>query len=188
VSEPERLRLFVAVDVPHGLREVVSDAAEPLRKRYDSGRWAPIENQHVTLKFLGSTLSDHLEAVHDALGMVARSHAPAKLSVSGLGSFPSSRRMRVLWAGLDDPGELLVRMAADLERAFEPLGYKAEARAFTPHLTLARFRVPVRLEEPLPELPATEPFEIASVELFRSLLHPKGARYEVLESFRLGET
>lgn len=79
-------------------------------------------------------------------------------------------------------------LAADLDKTLEPLGYAAEARGVTPHLTLARFRIPVPLKGGLPEVDTTglDVFPVEEIHLFRSHLSPKGARYEVLETFPLG--
>jgi RNA 2',3'-cyclic 3'-phosphodiesterase len=187
VSEPKPVRLFVAADVPETHLAWLERKTIPLRDHYRGGRWAPIANQHVTLKFLGSTPLDRLDDVAKVCATVAQTNEASAVALAGLGSFPSTRRMRVLWAGLIDERELLKKLAADMEQAFEPLGYKAEARDFTPHLTLARFRSPVRLSEPLPdvglkELPA---WPVDRIRLYRSHLSPKGARYEVLEELEL---
>jgi 2'-5' RNA ligase len=186
VTDVERLRLFVAADVPEDRLSALDEDAAELKGKLEA-RWAPLENQHVTLKFLGTTLSDRLDEVLEAVRIVARSHASARLSVADLGAFPSPRRARVLWAGLDDPEELTPALARDLDAAMEPLGYRAEKRAFTPHLTLARFKVPAKVEGLLfsPGEAAREPFALEAVHLYRSRLSPKGARYEVLEEIPL---
>ena len=139
-SRPEAkpLRLFVAVDVPEGVRDRVQDAVGPWRERLSRARWVPKQNQHVTLKFLGSTWPRLVGWVTETVEAVARRSEPFETRVTGLGAFPSARRARVLWAGLDDPAGGLASLAADLEGAlakeFEP-----EKRAFTAHLTVARF-------------------------------------------------
>jgi 2'-5' RNA ligase len=187
VDPPERRRLFVAADVPLQQRIAVRDAV--MAQGAPGGvRWAAAEGQHVTLKFLGWTSPDRIEALGRALRLVARGRTSAPVAIDGIGCFPSARRARVLWAGLVDPHGLLSGLAADLDRALEPLGYPAEARPFTPHLTLARFRSPVGLQgrygsPPWRELP---PFELRSFNLYRSHLSPRGARYEVLKKFPLG--
>lgn len=180
----EKLRLFVAVDAPEDQLARLNRAIVPLKERFEKARWLPQANQHITLKFLGSTPSDRFEAVREVVEIVARSHAPATVSLAGLGAFPSPRRARVLWVGIDDPAELLTGVAADLSEAFEPLGYRVEAREFTPHLTLARFKVPARLED-VPEAPDFEPFVVDRLLVYLSRLHPHGARYEVLEEIAL---
>ena len=43
-------------------------------------------------------------------------------------------------------------VAADLDRAFESLGFPSEGRVLTPHLTLARFKLPVPLKSGFPSI------------------------------------
>jgi RNA 2',3'-cyclic 3'-phosphodiesterase len=184
------VRLFVAVSVPPRLLEALAAVTEELHGTLPGGRWSPPENQHVTLKFLGSTPADQVEEIAAAIGLVAASHEPASLRLSGLGTFPSRRRARVLWAGLEDGAGLLVSLAAALDDALTPLGFEPEKREFTPHLTLARWRTAIPLRESLRELPptATEAFRVEAVELFRSHLSSRGARYELLMSWPLAGT
>ena len=66
--------------------------------------------------------------------------------------FPNERRPRVFWAGIEAGAEL-GELAAAVETALEPLGIAREQRAFSPHLTLARFESPhdsIVCETPLP--------------------------------------
>jgi 2'-5' RNA ligase len=183
--EVERLRLFVAARVPSEQLEEVDTALEGFKQGLQGARWVNLPNQHVTLKFLGSTYSDRLNAVAEVCALVAGTHVASETSLTDLGAFPSLKRARVLWVGLDDPVDLLRRLADDLADSFEPLGYAAEKRAYAPHLTLARFKVPARLEGLLPVLPRLGPFPIDRIELLRSRLARGGARYEVLQAFPL---
>ena len=187
--QPERIRLFVAVSIPRTHLEHVDKEISAFKEKVTNARWTAIENQHVTLKFLGPTPADRLPDVKQVCSMVASGRTRATVRLSGIGAFPSRTRVRVLWVGLDDPESVMTNLAGDLNKALEPLGYAAEARAFTPHLTLARFRIPVPLKGGLPEVDVSglDPFPIEEMHLFRSHLSPKGARYEILESFPLAE-
>ncbi|MDQ3985825.1 MAG: RNA 2',3'-cyclic phosphodiesterase [Actinomycetota bacterium] len=185
---PEKnVRLFVAASIPDRVRDAVQRVADELRARWPEARWVPAANQHLTLKFLGWTPPDRIGAVSEVTERVARSHSPAELSLTGLGAFPSAKRVRVLWIGIDDPAELLTHLATEYGKSFEPLGYEVEERPFHSHLTLARFKMPARVPEGLPEidLSSVEPFTVDAVDLFRSHLQRSGARYELLESFPL---
>ena len=185
MSEVTTLRLFVAARIPEEVLLKIERAVASLKEELRGARWVPRANQHVTLKFLGTTSLDRLAAVKEVCGMVARSHAPAEVSLTHLGAFPSLRRARVLWVGLNDPAGLLTRLAEDLAQAFEPLGYGREDRPFTAHLTLARFKA-LKPLPPLPELPeCLGSFPISDIELFWSRLHPRGARYELVDRFPL---
>lgn len=187
MSLPAKLRLFVAVDVPGDVLEHLDAITEPLKPMIEGARWTTPAGRHVTLKFLGWTPQ---ELFDDLVQTIARcaDHAPAPIRVSGLGAFPTTRRARVVWAGIDDPSELLSRMVDDLERALQPLGFEAEARSFSPHLTLARLKVPRPIDRALSSAPDLDSraFQVSSLSLYRTHLHPKGASYERLREFRLG--
>lgn len=188
MADPAKIRLFVAVRLPESLLQSLHVVLEDLRSKFRNARWVAPENQHLTLKFLGWAPGDRREELEKVCRMVAVGHKPARLSLTSLGAFPSERRVRVLWMGVDDPANELSGIAADLDEAFEPLGFPSEARAYTPHLTLARFKLPVPLKSGFPHLdaPPHEPFEVDRLDLFRSHLSPGGARYEVMSSFPLG--
>ena len=179
------IRLFAAAAVPPEHLREIEERTRHLQQLWPIARWTPIANQHITLKFLGSTQVDLLERVQGACREVGRPESPADLQLRGLGVFPNLRRARVVWVGVEDPSGVLTQLAADLDQALEPLGFGPEKRAFTPHLTLARFKQPQRLDS-LPEdrSPALA-FSLQAFDLWRSHLSPRGARYELVERFPL---
>lgn len=189
MTEEERpLRLFVAVDVPLDRRLLLHDAIEPHRAAFPAARWITPESQHITLKFLGKTSQSSMQGLDDALSAVASGGRSGRLALGGLGVFPSRARARVLWAGVSDPELVLTKLASALDVALEDMGYGIEKRSYAPHLTLARFKVPVRVDDPLPELPKGHslPFELDRIVLYSSRLHPHGARYEPVGTYELG--
>ena len=148
-------------------------------------RWTPPENVHLTLKFLGEIPEGEIEHIGAALRKVCGDHTPFDASLSSFGAFPSARRARVIWAGAAAGSEELRALAADVEAAFEPLGFGREDRTFVPHVTLGRVRgKPVKLELPA-VVPGEARFEISRVELMESRLAAGGAVYETLCSLAL---
>ena len=184
----EKVRLFVAARIPDDRLELLDAALEPLRAKLINARWVPVDNQHLTLKFLGWAPADLLDGVTQTCAMVTGGRPGGRLALTDLGAFPSKTRIRVLWVGIDDPSRVLGSLADDLDRAFEPLGFPSEGRAYTPHLTVARFRLPVPMKSGFPTIDtaAIDAFALNELTLFRSHLSPKGARYERLEEFDLG--
>ena len=178
------MRVFVAVFPPPEVRRVALESARSAAR--DLGeriRWTRPENVHLTLKFLGDVPEEKLEGVRCALRVVARAHAPFDAALQSFGAFPSPRRARVVWAGAGS--EELRALAADVEAAFEPLGFGREGRAYVPHATLGRVRgKPARLELPA-AVPGEPGFGISRVELVESRLTAEGAVYESLESMDL---
>jgi RNA 2',3'-cyclic 3'-phosphodiesterase len=165
----------------------VQAAIGPWREHLPRARWVPKQNQHITLKFLGSTWPRLVEWVIETVEGVARQSEPFETRVTGLGAFPSTRRARVLWAGLDDPGGRLASLAADLEgrlaKEFTP-----EKRAFSAHLTMARFDPPVSLdeEEIVVADVVSEPFTVDRLVVYRSHLRRPAPMYEPVGEFALG--
>lgn len=177
------LRLFVAIEVPDDVRAALDERLRPFRAAHPVARWTAIESWHVTLKFLGSTPQDALAAVLAAADAAARTVPPFRTRLTLVGAFPSARAARVLWAGLSDDEGRLGTLATELDRRLTTL-VEPERRAFTPHLTLARLRVPANVEREAPELVDLSlggaPFDVVRLVVFRSRLHPRGARYEAL--------
>ncbi len=186
-SRPEAkpLRLFVAIEVPERVRDDIEDAVLPWRERFPKAKWVPKENQHVTLKFLGSTWPRLVGWVQDQILGVASAHAPFRVTATGIGAFPSQRRARVLWAGLDDPEGRMAEIAALLDQALAP-EFEPEKRGFTAHLTVARFEPQVPLEDLEGNALSTEAFQVDRLVLFRSHLRRPAPIYEPLRAFPLG--
>jgi 2'-5' RNA ligase len=185
-SRPEAKppRLFTAVEIPQEIRGALADAVTPVRERFPKARWVPVQNQHVTVKFLGSTYPRLVDWVTATVVEVASRHAPFTTRVEGLGAFPNARRARVLWAGLDDTERHLERLAASLDEALEK-EFTPEKRSFTAHLTVARFDPPVGLD-PGEVAFESDAFEIDRIVLFRSHLRRPAPVYEPLGIYPLG--
>jgi RNA 2',3'-cyclic 3'-phosphodiesterase len=185
------VRLFVALQIPDLIRKDYAALLDELR-RFDAKasakkpKWVRPENLHVTLKFIGNTDPAKLDAIVAALAGV-RSTQEIRLHFRGIGFFPSAKRPRVVWGGME-ASENLAALAHDVDQQIATLGFPAEERGFTPHLTLARLDPPVMA----PELHAAiekhvgrDFGELHSSEfhLIESKLKPSGAEYTTLQTF-----
>lgn len=175
------MRLFVAVDVPEKIQERIErDVVGGLRDALASAKWTRSEGRHLTLRFLGNVDDDRVDEIGEALRSSLSSSRGFEAAFEELGGFPTLRRPRVLWVGIGRGREELVELASAVEDALQPLGFGGEDRPFHPHFTLARFPA-TRVIESMPEVSVpAESFAVDGVVLFRSLLHPKGARYTAL--------
>ena len=178
---PRSRRLFIAVEVPPAVHAVVDESLEPWRATAGA-RWVPSERRHVTIRFLGSVAAGEIDLVRRALGSSASAVAPIQTHLTGLGAFPSPRRARVLWAGVDDRAGRLAGLAMALDGALPP-AFRTETRAFRPHLTVARCEPPARLPDHYTAT-ALEPlgFQVDEAVLFERVADGSGPpRYEALE-------
>lgn len=190
----EKIRAFIAVE----LSEQVKQALTKLQGRLKSDSRAPVkwtdpEGTHLTLQFLGNIDAAMTGQIAAAMEAASRGIHPFRLTVSGLGVFPGPARVRVVWVGLKGDVEILEQLQQRIEVALSPLGFKPEARPFTPHLTLGRVREEARPDErqDLGKLIAgtkdsiDSPLEVRAVHLFRSQLRPTGPIYTRIASVEL---
>jgi 2'-5' RNA ligase len=183
------LRLFTAIDIPD---EVIGNLASLLDRLRPSARikWSPIENMHITTKFIGEWPEDRMAELQSVLGGLS-SYPPISIRVAHLGFFPNPHSPRVFWAGIQAaPG--LMSLAHETEMALASLGLAPEKRAFSPHLTLARIKEPVplvKLQKAIAELESAEfgSFTADRFYLYRSRLAPSGSVYTKLSEFVLSK-
>ena len=194
----KKLRLFVAVELPESAKSGLGKVIDALNTSDIPGiRTVRSEGIHLTLKFLGDVDADRVEAVTEALSKAVAGHAPFRLELGEVGAFPTLRRPRVLWVGINGDTEALASLQSDIEAALEAAGFAGDDRGYNPHLTLARLRPSIRYGPPPPsgksaadvlkETPI-EPGTLIPVErvsLMRTELHPDGAIHRRLVSIPL---
>jgi 2'-5' RNA ligase len=190
------LRAFIAVEIPAEIQQKIHRETSNLRKGIDSlVRWVPPQNMHLTLKFLGDVSPNSLEFIRQMLRTEAENVPCFDLHLAGLGAFPNLKRPRVLYVGIQAPAALDT-LARGIESASRRLGYEAEERPFSAHLTLGRVRQNVNATEQQQIRRAIEGTQVDllgtarvdSVHLFKSDLNPGGSVYTRLYSAPLKKT
>ena len=190
-----KIRAFIAVPLSEALLDELATLRHRLESRvpHRSVRWVRPEGIHLTLKFLGDTPVTDVSRIEQALDVVARYAPTFTFTTQGLGCFPNARRPRVIWVGVQEPSGRLAALAAAVEEAMVSLGYKAERRAFHPHLTLGRVRRRTSQRDVAQVGEVVENFEVDQLaqvvverfELIRSVLKPSGAEYTTWRTFEL---
>src|ERR1043165_2720925 len=95
------LRAFIALEIPLDIRKAVCQSTADLQKGIGSlVRWVPLENMHLTLKFLGDIAPSNVGMLSQMLSAEADLFHCFELHLGGLGSFPSLKRARVLYIGI----------------------------------------------------------------------------------------
>jgi 2'-5' RNA ligase len=195
------VRIFVALDIPEEVRAALDALITRLRPVSRAVRWTRIEGVHLTLKFIGEVQPEKVEAIKASLAKI-RFPAPTsagsawsppkciQMKFRGVGFFPNERRPSVFWAGVEVGAELGA-LASAVETSLLPLGIAKEQRAFSPHLTLARFKSTdsSALNRLHQAISAAGPLEFGTgiakdFHLYQSILKPGGAEYTRLATFR----
>lgn len=194
-AEDEVWRLFVAIDVPDKVKQRALEMRRALEADGWRARWVRPEALHLSLRFYGNQPVDSVPGLIDRLRLAIHEARPFDLSISGAGMFPNARRPRVIWLGVEDRSNTMMRLAADIERESRAYGIEPETRPFRAHVTLARVRpeeiATIRDVERLFAgferlLPIR--FEVDHAALIRSDLRREGPVYTVVERFDLGNS
>jgi 2'-5' RNA ligase len=161
------MRLFTGVDLPRAVTASLEQLLAQLRPTAHL-KWTTVYNLHITLKFIGEQPEERLAEIKDALARMPK-HAPVSIDIRGLEWIPNPGRPRMLWSKIDAPE--LTPLAAEIDAALEPLGIVKEDRAYTPHLTLARIRMPVPLQKTRQAIEELKSVDFGSFEADRFWLY-----------------
>ena len=132
------MRLFVALEIAAQIRNHLADFVARIKPQIGEARWSRPDALHITLKFLGHVPDEKRHAIEERLGRVEA--GAFSLSLREVGVFPNLKSPRVIWVGVQAPRDL-ARLAEQIEFSLEPLGFAREERPYSPHVTLARFKV-----------------------------------------------
>ena len=136
------MRMFVAVDLDDATRAVVAQEQRSITRRVKSSSIRLVEpgQVHLTLAFLGEVAPPLSEQVTEAMRQPLTGIAPFRLALGGVGMFPPRGAPRILWLGLIDGARPMITLQAAVARRLNALGVTLEDRAFSPHVTIGRWR------------------------------------------------
>lgn len=188
------IRTFIAVDLPPNVLDALGQISTQLQAKLPDTpvRWVNFEKMHLTLKFLGDVSTENISMVERILKSEASKRPVMEIGIGGIGAFPKMRHPRVVWIGVEAPTELF-----DLRRGIEDgvarLGYNYDKYEFTPHLTLGRISRKASATDVRTVGNVLHDFQVGflgvaridAVHLYKSDLHPDGARYTRLFSAEL---
>lgn len=168
-------------------QQAIAMSTRELREAFLRLRWSLPEQWHVTLQFLGETDEEGCSCVSKHLGKIRARAADIQLAEPGFFERAGVFHITV------DLTTSLTALHDEIEQALLPCGFEPEARAFSPHITLARRkgRGPspdfARLQKAVRWVPSASlpSFQAREFLLYQSFTHPAGSRYEVRERFPL---
>jgi len=191
----EQIRSFIAIELPVELKRAISRLQEQLKAGSRAPvRWVSPENIHLTLKFLGDIDAAVIDDIKDALQEAVWGISAIRLGAEGLGVFPNNTRVQVIWVGLSGEIDRLQKLQQSIDKELAKLGFPAEKRGFSPHLTIARLRDRANANERQDmgrlventRFQSSLDFSVTSIHLMKSQLTREGPIYSRLGSVNLG--
>ncbi|TYP92565.1 2'-5' RNA ligase [Fodinibius salinus] len=176
------MRLFIALPISESIKTQLAELKQPM----DGVHWQSPDQMHLTLKFLGETKESPAQQLTDYLTNIE--HPVLSLTINKLGTFPQSKKPRVLWAGIKK-NDSLTTLHEKIEQLCTSLGFDPENRSFIPHITLARMK-DVSKEDIAPFINQHEQFHISDIlvdqfVLYESRLGSDGAIHHQLQNIKL---
>jgi RNA 2',3'-cyclic 3'-phosphodiesterase len=185
----EKKRLFLAVSLGVSVTRKIGDAVAKMRAAADRRGlrvgWVPPANLHLTLKFLGWSSGEVVDAVRDRVAVAAAGVKAFELSARGTGGFPSDASARILYVGLADPGGVLAPLAECIDARMVELGFAAETRPFAAHITIGRVKEGSGTDELIAPWKQTDfgTSPVREIVLYESFTKSSGSEY--MAQFRL---
>lgn len=183
------MRLFTGIALDGNVQSALEQVLRELRPLAPLN-WSPVENLHITTKFIGEWPERQLDELKRALSEIPAPPA-FSIQVAGFGYLPNPHHPRMLFAAVKG-GPQLAELARITEEALVPLGITKEQRSYRPHLTLARIgNHPVGpLREHIAQMKIQDfgTFPAAEFHLYLSTPRPggSGSQYRSLAAFPLG--
>jgi RNA 2',3'-cyclic 3'-phosphodiesterase len=188
-------RTFIALEMNSALQRHLADVIRQVALALPGIRWVDPAGIHLTLAFLGELTDDQLIAAQEAAIQTTKRSAPFSYQLSRLGTFGSPRQPRVIWIGITEPLGMLQRVHQTLNDELLQRAFEVDTRPFAPHFTLARVKASLSSEEQRhlhnllhgdqQNITTLQRFTAEHLVVMKSELLPTGARYTVLNSFKL---
>ena len=185
-------RLFLAIPIQtenNGFVPLIND----LRNRLAHEKlinWVRPTNIHLTLKFIGETPPQDEPKIIEAVSKVVENHHSFSMDFNRTGIFGARYAPRVLWLGMQQTPDELLRLEEDVLKAFDSIGYQRDRQNFVPHLTLGRIKDLCEKQYFQKVVQAIEQKtyihqEVNEIILFQSILRPDGAVYKIVKKWNL---
>jgi len=86
------MRLFVGVDLPAEIKQVLLEFQSELRLLGVNGSFKSQDNFHITLEFLGELDYNKIPELIETLTKVVSNYKPFEINIVGIGAFPSFKQ------------------------------------------------------------------------------------------------
>ncbi len=181
------IRCFLALTIPNEAQAELASIQKSLQDNGAKARWVKADNIHITLRFLGNRPLKKIEQIAKDLPLFCPNFRSFKITLHALDGFPDLNNPKVIWAGISDGSDPILKIYHAVNEGLARLGIPKEREEFVPHLTIARCKTS---EESFSTATAIKKScispvqaEINSIVFYQSTLSSRGPAYEVIQAF-----
>ena len=183
----KKIRAFYAIDLNDEVRGATQHVVDKLMtyEWSEHVRWTPVENLHLTLRFLGDVTEQQLQELNMALEEKLKACTPFSIMFKEPRLFPHFKKPRVVAATVAHNDEL-IHVADIFEECAVNVGLQPETRQYKGHLTLGRCKKTFPRRTKIESLPFSSKLPVEKVALYQSQLSSEGPTYIKLTTLSFG--
>ncbi|UCG94985.1 MAG: RNA 2',3'-cyclic phosphodiesterase [archaeon] len=173
------MRCFLGIPVPEELKKKIGKIIEKIN--VGGIKFVGPENLHWTVKFFGDIREGQVDRIKELMESVEG--GDMEIEVRGVGTFPSSSYVKVIWIGVGRGKEEFTGFLKEIGSVFSGFGRKSE---IVPHLTIGRVKFVRDREKLIGAVKNLEDVNLGSMKidklvLYESRLTPEGPVYGELK-------
>lgn len=173
-------RIFIATFFEGECKSLCRLSEQLSSKEVKGLRIVPLEQIHITWKFIGNITTDETEKVFKAVKENSGIIKNASITFDKLEIWPNLKYPRLISVTSENFDEKFSEYFANLEESlYKYLKIKKEKRRFTPHITIARLKSNVNLEMLDLNFESIK-LDIKHTCVVQSITDPKGVLYKIL--------
>jgi 2'-5' RNA ligase len=172
------MRVFTALTLPREALDALAPVVTALRTRWPGLRPVGAAGRHLTLHFFGEVDEGGVRRLAELWRDPGLRGPALAVSFGSLGTFPERGSPRVFWVGIGRGARPVCDFQRALESRITDLGFRADPKGFSPHVTLALVGTPAIPPDALDGFAAPRlDFTFGECVLFQSILAPSGPTY-----------
>jgi len=188
----ESIRSFLALELGFYFKDDIARVINKLKTSSAKIKWIKPEIAHITLHFFGNLSLEQIETLTPPLAELALQFIPLQLRLDTVGVFPSIKKPRVIWIGLQGDIDSLQSLKNQLDSVLKKHGFVPDEKKFVPHLTIGRVKEFNRDYELVQRITSftfsSEIFAtVKELIFFKSTLTPHGPHYTAMKTFPFRE-
>lgn len=182
------LRTFIALELPEAHKQAIVSYLSLWNRLHKTGiNWVKAENLHLTLLFIGDTLSGDVTQLSEDIFKEVIKNKPFSLKPVGFELFPA-KEPRLLWVKLQAEDNTIFHFAKQLTHIVKEFHYAPDVKPLKLHITVCRIKSPqpVWLEQEFMQSPLNLDYaKYDTVTLYQSILRPDGPVYTPLKQLNM---
>jgi len=186
----ETKRIFIAVNLDLSIKKELSDIQQKITIGDSKIKWVYPELMHITLEFLGNQLPKQIEIIRQILKRITGHCKTFVIDLSSsIGVFPSLKKPRVIWVGIDKGSIELEMLSKLIKTDLQKKHLLSDNKEFRSHITIGRVKYLNNrnsLTDSIDHIVSKKISQkVNSIELMESKLTPTGPIYREIISFPL---